>query len=221
MALRIIVHGFWLEDINGHAIQSFPFLLLLKPVETTGTMLLLLGFLAAVIIPLHGDESFQYVNQGYSGETVYNTVNINKEYKIAVVNVYSGRQTSNAVFDYKQNIVAYHMPYRGICIIAQMDINKFPGLGIFEDFIHSKREKKKELEELRHDYFITNQQVDNLAQFGSAVQGLCWGVPTYWARQYAPPPRPVARPQGVGAEGCAGIHLLFIHVGLCAGFHLF
>ncbi|XP_072254920.1 gastrokine-2-like [Pyxicephalus adspersus] len=183
---------------------------------TMGIMLLLLGFLAAFINPLQGDESFQYVNNGYNGETLYHTVNINQQVNIAVFNVYAGQQTSNAVFDYKQNIVAYHMPYKGICVVAHMDINKFPDLGIFEDLIHTKREKKKELEELKKDYFVTNQQVYDLAQFGSAVQGLCWGVPTYWAREYAVPPQT----QGVGAQGCAGIHFLFIHVGLCGGFHL-
>ncbi|XP_040201837.1 gastrokine-1-like [Rana temporaria] len=181
-----------------------------------GTMLLLLGFLAVFVNPLQGDETFQYVNNGYNGETVYHTVNINQQYKIAVFNVYSGRQTSNAVFDYKQNIVAYHMPYRGICILAHMDIDTFPGLGIFEDMMH-KREQKKELEELKKQYFITNQQIYDLAQYGSAVQGLCWGVPTYLAREFTPPPQ--KHGQGVGAQGCAGIHFLFIHVGLCGGIH--
>ncbi|XP_018409907.1 PREDICTED: gastrokine-1-like [Nanorana parkeri] len=182
-----------------------------------GTMLLLLGLLAVFVNPLQGDESFQYVNNGYNGETVYHTVNINEQVKVAVFNVYSGRETSNAVFDYSQNIVAYHMPYRGVCVLAHMDINTFPGLGLLEELIHTKREKKKELEDLKKHYFVTNQQVNDLAQYGSAVQGLCWGIPTYWAREYAAPPQR----QGEGAQGCAGIHFLFIHVGLCAGFHLF
>ncbi|XP_075062010.1 gastrokine-2-like [Mixophyes fleayi] len=178
-----------------------------------GTMLLLLGLLAVFIIPLQGDESFQYMNTGYNGERVYHTVTINEH--VAVFNVYSGRQTSNAVFDYKQNIVAYHMPYRGICVVAHMDIDKFPGLGRLEELIHTKREKKKELEDLVKHYVVTNQQVSDLSQFGNAVEGLCWGIPTYWAQENA-------SPRGTpGAEGCARIHLLFIHVGLCAGFHLF
>ncbi|KAM9311962.1 gastrokine-2-like [Gastrophryne carolinensis] len=180
------------------------------------TMLLIFGFLAFFINPLWGDESFQFVNQGFNGETVYHTVNIYQENNIAVFNAFSGSQTSNAVFDYSQNIVAYHMPYRGYCVLAHMDINTFPGLGIFEDLIHTKREKKKELEELEKNYFVTNQQVTNLAQYGSAVQGLCWGVPTYWAREYAIPPQKKV----YGAGGCAGVHLLFIHIGLCGGIQL-
>ncbi|XP_063786419.1 gastrokine-1-like isoform X1 [Pseudophryne corroboree] len=180
-----------------------------------GAMLLLLGALAIFINPLHGDEAFQYMNTGCNGETVYHTVNINEQIKIAVFNVYSGRQTSNAVFDYSQNIVAYHMPYRGICVVAHMDIATFPDLGRLEALIHTKRDREKDLEDLHKHYFVTNQQVNDLAQFGNAVQGLCWGIPTYWAREYATPR------EGLGAQGCAGIHFLFIHVGLCAGFHLF
>ncbi|XP_053319993.1 gastrokine-2-like [Spea bombifrons] len=180
------------------------------------TMILLVALLGVFINPLWADESYQYINQEENGETVYHTVNVNEQVKIVVFNVYAGRQTSNAVFDYNQNIIAYHMPYRGICILAHMDINKFPHLGIFEDFIHSKREKKKELAELRKHYEVTDQVVTNLAQYGGAVEGLCWGIPTYWATEYASP-----RTKGIGASGCAGIKFLFIHVGLCGGIHLF
>ncbi|XP_063301648.1 gastrokine-1-like [Pelobates fuscus] len=182
------------------------------------TMFLLAALLAVFINPLQAQETYQYINRGYNGETVYNTVDVHEEVKIAVVNAYSGRGTSHAVFDYNQNIIAYHLPYRGICVLAHMDINTFPLLGRFQEFIHSRREKKKELEEIRKHYEVTNQLVMNLSQFGGAVEGLCWGVPTYWAREYPSLPRVNT---GIGASGCLGVHLCFIHVGLCGGFHLF
>ncbi|KAM8974013.1 gastrokine-2-like [Pelodytes ibericus] len=177
-------------------------------------MIVLVALLGVFINPLQADESYQYINQGYNGQPAYHTVNINEQVKVVVFNMYSGRQTSNAVFDYKQNIIAYHMPYRGICILAHMDINTFPGLGIFERFIHTKREQKKELAELEKHYEVTEQLVPNLSQYGGAVEGLCWGVPTYWAQEKTSPRT------GLGAEGCAGLKFLFIHVGLCGGIHL-
>ncbi|KAM4036552.1 gastrokine-3-like [Anomaloglossus baeobatrachus] len=179
-----------------------------------GAVFLLLGFLAFFINPLHGDEAFQYLGTGYNGENEYHTVNINEQVKVVVFNVYSGRQSANAVFDYSQNIVAYHMPYKGICILAHMDIATFPGLGRINEWIHTKREQKKDLEELRKHYFVSNEQVYDLAQYGNAVQSLCWEVPTYWAREDSSPKA------GFGAGGCARIHLFCLHIGLCGGFHL-
>ncbi|OCT86661.1 gastrokine-3 [Xenopus laevis] len=178
-------------------------------------LILIVAFLGIFVNTLRADEAYQYYEKGCNGETVYHTVNINEQVKIVVFNIYSGKQMSNAVFDYRQNIIAYHMPYRGICIIAHMDIATFPDLGIFQRFVQTKRERKEEISRLLKHYEVTNQQVTDLYQFGSAVQGLCWGIPTYWARE-DPKPRRV-----FGAEGCAGIKFLFIHVGLCAGFHLF
>ncbi|XP_002935354.1 gastrokine-1 [Xenopus tropicalis] len=180
-----------------------------------GAMILLVALLGVFIHPLLADESYQYAEQGSNGVTVYHTVNINEQVKVVVFNVYSGKQSANAVFDYSQNIIAYHMPYRGICVIAHMDIATFPSLGIFNKFIHTKRERQKELNKLLKHYEISNQQVGDLSQFGRAVDGLCWGVPTYWAIEKSRPRT------GFGADGCAGIHFLFIHVGMCAGFHLF
>ncbi|MEE6479140.1 hypothetical protein FKM82_012146 [Ascaphus truei] len=178
-------------------------------------IILLAAFLGVFLSPLQADESFQLINSGNNGATIYQTVNINRQVNIAVFNVYAGRQTSNAVFDYNQNIIAYHMPYRGICIVARMDINTFPGLGRLEELIHTRREMKKELDTLRKHYEVTNQQVTDMSQFGGAVEGLCWGIPTYWAREY-PKPRSL-----IGAGGCAGVKFLFLEVGLCGGFHLF
>ncbi|XP_056427385.1 gastrokine-2-like [Hyla sarda] len=179
-----------------------------------GIMLLLLGFLSVFINPLQGDESFQYYGTGDNGENEYHTVTVNEQVKVAVVNVYSGRQSANAIFDYSQNIVAYHMPYKGICVLAHMDIATFPHLGFINEWIHTKREQKKELEELRKHYFVTNQMVYDLGHFGNAVRSLCWGVPTYWAREYPRPQR------NFGASACAGIHFFFIRIGLCGGFSL-
>ncbi|KAG9488891.1 hypothetical protein GDO78_005084 [Eleutherodactylus coqui] len=176
--------------------------------------MLLLGLFALFVNPLFADEAFQFVGQGYNGEREYHTVNINEQVKVVVLNVYSGAQSANAVFDYSQNIVAYQMPYKGICVLAHMDIATFPGLGRINEWIHTKREQKKDLEELHKHYFVTNQQVNDIAMYGNAVESLCWGIPTYWAREYNTPR------EELGAEGCAGIHLFCLRIGLCAGFHL-
>ncbi|KAG8440905.1 hypothetical protein GDO86_006584, partial [Hymenochirus boettgeri] len=176
--------------------------------------ILVLALLGILINPLLADDSYQYMESGENGVSVYHTVNVNEQVKVVVFNVYSGKQSANAVFDYSQNIIAYHMPYKGICVIAHMDIARFPSLGFFNKFIHTKREKKKELAKLLKNYDITDEQVSDLSQFGHAVDGLCWGIPTYWAEENYQPRREF------GAGGCAGIKFLFIHVGLCGGIHL-
>ncbi|KAG8440906.1 hypothetical protein GDO86_006585, partial [Hymenochirus boettgeri] len=177
--------------------------------------ILLVAFLGIFVNSLRADEAYQYSETGCKGETIYHTVNIDEKIKVVVINVYSGKHLSHAVFDYSQNIIVYNMPYRGICVIAHMDIETFPALGIFERFIQSNRERRNELARLLRNYEVTNEQVSDLSQFGGAIEGLCTGIPTYWARE-EPKPRRV-----FGVEGCAGIRFLFIHVGLCAGFHLF
>ncbi|XP_078522792.1 gastrokine-1-like [Lissotriton helveticus] len=177
----------------------------------------LVGVLLGVFLaPVLADDSIQVINQGNDGGNVYQTVNINQQVNVAVFNIYSGRSTSNVVLDYNQNIIAYHMPYKGICIVAHMHLSSFPALGRFEEFIHSRRDLKKDLKALRKHYQITNNQVNNLAQFGGAIQGLCWGIPTYWAVEYQPP-----QPLEIGAGGCAGARFLFLEIGLCGGIHLF
>ncbi|XP_078522793.1 gastrokine-1-like [Lissotriton helveticus] len=173
---------------------------------------LLGAFLATAL----ADEGIQIINQGNDGGSVYQTVNINREVNVVNMNVYSGRHTSNVVLDYSQNIIAYHMPYKGICVVARMHLSSFPSLGRFEEFIHSRRDLKKDLQALRKHYQITNEQVTNMAQFTGAVRGLCWGVPTYWAVEYEPRQR-----LDIGAGGCAGAKFLFLEIGLCGGIHLF
>ncbi|XP_069476349.1 gastrokine-2-like [Ambystoma mexicanum] len=161
-------------------------------------------------------KAIQIINQGNDGGNVYQTVNVNQQTNVAVFNIYAGRRTSNVILDYNQNIIAYHMPYKGICVVAHMHLSSFPGLGRFEEFIHSKRDLKKDLEALRKHYQITNNQVNNLAQFGGAIQGLCWDVPTYWAVEYEQPQSPE-----IGGGGCAGARFLFLEINLCGGIHLF
>ncbi|XP_029457644.1 gastrokine-2-like [Rhinatrema bivittatum] len=178
--------------------------------------IILVGLLLGIFLTSSSaDEAIQIINKGNDGGSVYQTVNINKQVNVAVFNVYSGKQSSNAVFDYNQGIIAYHMPYKGICILARMNRNTFPGLDDFEAMVHNRRAMQKELRALKKHYEITSSVITNLSQFSGAIQGMCWGIPTYWATEYE-------RPRSlIGADGCAGVKFLFLDVGLCGGFHLF
>nr|XP_033803737.1 gastrokine-1-like [Geotrypetes seraphini] len=176
----------------------------------------LVGFLLGIFLtPSSADEAIQIINKGDDGGSVYQTVNINKQVNVAVFNLYSGRHSSNAVFDYNQGIIAYHVPYKGICILARMDKKTFPGLGDFETMVHDKREMRKELRALRKHYEITSSMIPNLSEFSGAIQGMCWGLPTYWATEYERP-RPL-----IDASGCSGLKFLFLEVGLCGDIRLF
>nr|XP_048684991.1 gastrokine-2-like [Caretta caretta] len=163
------------------------------------------------VILLIQANNIQLINQGNHGGTAYQTVNINHDVNVAIFNIYSGAHSSNAIFNYNHGIIAYHMPYRKICVVSRMNKATFPTLNQLEDMVNNQRD----LNSLYRSYGISRNCVTNVAGLGAPIQAACRGLSTYWATEYD-------RPQKVlSGTGCIGVKLLILDVNLCGSLKLF
>ncbi|CAM4631014.1 unnamed protein product [Lepidochelys kempii] len=175
------------------------------------TLILLLVFLGIFMNPVFASNNIQLINQGNHGGTVYQTVNINHDVNVAIFNIYSGAHSSNAIFNYNHGIIAYHMPYKKICVVSRMNRATFPTLNQLEDMVNNQRD----LNSLYRSYGISRNCVTNVAGLGAPIQAACRGLSTYWATEYD-------RPQKVlSGTGCIGVKLLILDVNLCGSLKLF
>ncbi|TFJ99742.1 EGF-like module-containing mucin-like hormone receptor-like 3 [Platysternon megacephalum] len=173
--------------------------------------ILLLVLLGIFMNPVFASNNIQLINQGNDGGTVYQTVNINHDVNVATFNIYSGAHSSNAIFDYDHGIIAYHMPYKKICVVSRMNRATFPTLNQLEDMVNNQRD----LNSLHRSYGISRNYVRNVAGLGAPIQATCGGLSTYWATEYD-------RPQNLlSGTGCVGVKLLILDVNLCGGLKLF
>nr|XP_023961366.2 gastrokine-2-like [Chrysemys picta bellii] len=173
--------------------------------------ILLLIVLGIFMNPGFASNNIQLINQGNDGGTVYQTVNINYDVNVATFNIYSGAHSSNAIFDYDHGIIAYHMPYKKICVVSRMNRATFPTLNQLEDMVNNQRD----LNSLHRSYGISHNYVRNVAGLGAPIQATCEGLSTYWATEYD-------RPQNLlSGIGCVGVKLLILDVNLCGGRKLF
>ncbi|XP_066495400.1 gastrokine-2-like [Tiliqua scincoides] len=156
-------------------------------------------------------DSIQLVNKDNNGGTVYQTVNINHNINVAAFNMYSGMQSTNTIVDYNSGIIAYHMPYKRLCVVSRMNRSTFPTISQLGDMVH----EGQSLHPLHRSYGISRVLVTNMAQLGKPTEAICGGLNTYWATEY-PRPRPAA-----GGRGCAEVKLLILDVNLCGGISLF
>ncbi|XP_074837877.1 gastrokine-1-like [Carettochelys insculpta] len=129
--------------------------------------------------PAFGSNDVQVINKGNDGGTVYQKVNINHSVNIATFNIYSGAHSSNAIFGYGHGIIAYHMPYKKICVVSKVNRETFPTLNQPEDMINNQRD----LNFLHQSHGISCNYVRNLAVLGVPIQATREGLSTYWATE--------------------------------------
>ncbi|XP_075766875.1 gastrokine-2-like [Pelodiscus sinensis] len=161
--------------------------------------------------PAFANNVVQLINKGNDGGTVYQTVNINHDVNIVTFNVYSGAHSSNAIFDYDHGIVAYHVPYKKMCVVSKMNRVTFPTLNQLEDMVNNQRG----LNSLHRSYGISLNYVRNVAGLGAPIWATCKGLSTFWATEYDRPQRVLS------GTVCMGVKLLTLDVNLCGGVMLF
>nr|XP_060643753.1 gastrokine-1-like [Anolis sagrei ordinatus] len=175
------------------------------------TLIFAVAFLGLLTDSVSASNAIQLINKGNDGSTVYQTVNINHHTNVAAFNIYSGPHSSNAIVDYNSGMIAYHMPYKRICVVSRMNRNNFPNISQLDQMTH----QGQSIHSISRSYGISRQLVSNMATLGAPIQAICSGLTTYWATEYARPP-PL-----VGGRACAGINLLILNVNLCGGISLF
>ncbi|XP_062995524.1 gastrokine-1-like [Elgaria multicarinata webbii] len=171
--------------------------------------ILAVAFLGLLTNTSFANNAVQLINKGNNGGTVYQTVNINHNINVAAFNIYSGMHSTNAIVDYNNGLIVYHMPYKRTCVVSRMNRQTFPSLSQLDDMIH----EGQPLHSLHRNYQISRTLIRNIASLGGPIQAICGGLNTYWATE--------SQSEFVSGGGCAGVRLLFLDVNLCGGISLF
>ncbi|KAG9488888.1 hypothetical protein GDO78_005081, partial [Eleutherodactylus coqui] len=148
-------------------------------------------------------------NRGNDGGNVHQTVNIDNHDQVANINQYNGWRSWHSIWDYGNGFFAARLMSTRACVVSRMNRNAVPSL---EELRKSTQEAPKANAPPPRTltYTVTQTRVKNVKQFGSHIESLCKGVPTFYAQET----------QGAGLfvnmEGCTDLGILrFLGISLC------
>ncbi|XP_020840872.1 gastrokine-2 [Phascolarctos cinereus] len=176
----------------------------------------LLALLAIFYTQTLGYEVVNYISSTSNGSLAQETVQIENEKNVAIINIHEGKCSSTTIFDYKHGYIASRLLSRRACYIMKMDHVDIPALDELKRYIYERQEMQNmfspkytwvKYNPIRS--LLTN--IDWLL-FGSPIENLCKHVSLYKAE--------VAKTK-TGAKGCAKVGLLgILHIGICADLSL-
>ncbi|KAM3925702.1 gastrokine-1-like isoform 2-T2 [Leptodactylus fuscus] len=165
--------------------------------------------LAAVLGVVFATDNIDINNSGNEGGNVHQTVNIDNHDNIANINQYNGWHSWNSIWDYNRGLFAARLVSRRACVVSRMNRNMVPSLAELskasQEKVNPNAPPPRTL-----TYTVSQTKVKNVAQFGSHIEALCKGVPTFYAQET----------QGAGLfvnlHGCTNLGLLrFLGISLC------
>ncbi|XP_076990558.1 gastrokine-2 [Tamandua tetradactyla] len=181
-------------------------------------LVVLLVVLAIFGTQSHGHEVYNIFNPTNNGGNVQETVTIDNEKNIAIVNIHSGSCSSTTIFDYKHGYIASRVFSRRACFILKMDYQTIPALDQLKRYIYERQALNKIFS---HDYtWVKYNPLQSLITdvkwflFGSPIEQLCKHIPLYKGEV-------VEKKHGVGVGGCAKAGLLgILGISICADVHV-
>ncbi|XP_051831408.1 gastrokine-2 [Antechinus flavipes] len=178
------------------------------------THVFLLAVLAIFCTRALGYEVFNYLNPANNGGQ--ETVQIENEKNIAIINVNAGKCSSTTIFDYKHGYVASRLLSRRACYIMKMDHESIPALDELKRYAFERQEMQSMFSP-KYTWVKYNPIQSLLTDidwflFGSPIEKLCKHIPLYKGE--------VVKEKS-GAKGCAKVGVLgILHIGICADIHL-
>uniref|UniRef100_A0A8C5M9F6 BRICHOS domain-containing protein n=1 Tax=Leptobrachium leishanense TaxID=445787 RepID=A0A8C5M9F6_9ANUR len=121
-------------------------------------------------------------NQGNTGTNVHQTVNIDNHDNVANVNQFNGWNSWNSVWDYNRGLFAARLMSRRACVVSRMNRNVVPSLAQLSKVTQEKPNPNAPPPRSL-TYAVSQTRVMNVAQFGSHIEALCKGVPTFFAQE--------------------------------------
>ncbi|XP_003793495.1 gastrokine-2 [Otolemur garnettii] len=185
-------------------------------------MKILVAFLVVLAvfgIQSHGSEVYNIISPSNNGVNVQETVSIDNEKNLAIVNVHAGTCSSTTIFDYKHGYIASRVFSRRACYILKMNHQSIPALDALQRYIYEKQALKNMFSD-KYTWVKYNplealiKDVDWFL-FGSPIEKLCKDIPLYKAEV-------VEKQTGkVGAGGCAKVGLLgILGISICGDVHI-
>ncbi|XP_063786441.1 gastrokine-1-like [Pseudophryne corroboree] len=165
--------------------------------------------LAALLGVSLATDNIEINNQGNDGGSVHQTVNIDNHDNIANVNQYNGWHSWNSIWDYNRGLFAARLMSKRACVVSRMNRNVVPSLAELSKVSQEKQDPNAPPPQSLM-YTVSQTRVKNVAQFGTHIEALCKGVPTFYAQEM----------QGAGLfvnlQGCTDLGILrFLGISLC------
>ncbi|XP_012605506.1 gastrokine-2 [Microcebus murinus] len=185
-------------------------------------MKILVAFLVVLAvfgIQSHGYEVFNIISPSSNGGNVQETVSIDNEKNVAIVNIHAGSCSSTTIFDYKHGYIASRVLSRRACFILKMNHKAIPALDTLQRYIY----EKQALNNLYSNKYtwVKYNPVEALVTdmdwflFGSPIKNLCEHIPLYKGEVVE------KQRENTGAGGCAKVGLLgILGISLCADIHI-
>uniref|UniRef100_A0A4X2L0E3 Gastrokine-2 n=1 Tax=Vombatus ursinus TaxID=29139 RepID=A0A4X2L0E3_VOMUR len=130
-------------------------------------------------------QIINYMSPTNNGVSVQETVQIENEKNVAIINVHEGKCSSTTVFDYKHGYVASRLLSRRACYIMKMDHANIPALDELKRYIYETQEMQNMFSP-KYTWVKYNPIQSLLTNidwflFGSPIENLCKHVPLYKA----------------------------------------
>ncbi|XP_019665065.1 gastrokine-2 [Ailuropoda melanoleuca] len=180
-------------------------------------MKILVVFLALAIFGTqsHGYEVFNIISPNSNGGNLQETVTIDNQKNIAIVNIHAGSCSSTTIFDYKHGYIASRVLSRRACYILKMDHKAIPALDELKRYIYEKQAMKNMYSDkyfwVKYNPLQSMMIHTDWLLFGSPIRQLCSHVPLYKGEV-------VDKLDNVSAGVCSKAGLLGIFgISICAG----
>ncbi|XP_036986781.2 gastrokine-2 [Artibeus jamaicensis] len=177
-------------------------------------LVLFLVVLATFGTQSYGFEVYNIISPNNNGGNIQETVTIDSEKNVAIVNIHAGRCSSTTVFDYKHDYIASRMFSRRACYILKMDHKSIPALDQLRRYIYEMQTLNTMLSN-KYTWVKYNPLQSLITDlkwlvFGSPIEQLCRNVPLYKGEV-------IEKTHDIGAQGCAKAGILGIFgISICA-----
>ncbi|XP_054449492.1 gastrokine-2 [Pteronotus mesoamericanus] len=181
-------------------------------------LVLCLVVLATFGTQSYGFEVYNIISPNNNGGNTQETVTIDNEKNVAIVNVHAGSCSSTTVFDYKHGYIASRMLSRRACYILKMNHEAIPALDQLKRYIY-ERQALKTMFSNKYTWVKYNPLQSLITDvkwflFGSPIEQLCKHIPLYKGEV-------IEKTHNIGAQGCAKAGLLGIFgISICADVHV-
>ncbi|XP_044118396.1 gastrokine-2 [Neovison vison] len=131
----------------------------------------------------HGYEVYNIIGPSKNGGNLQETVTIDNQKNIAIINIHSGSCSSTTIFDYKHGYIASRLLSRRACYILKMDHKAIPALDKLERYIYEKQAMKNMYSDKY--FWVKYSPLQSLIMdidwflVGSPIRHLCSHIPLY------------------------------------------
>ncbi|XP_038405475.1 gastrokine-2 [Canis lupus baileyi] len=162
----------------------------------------------------HGYEVYNIISPNNNGGNLQETVSIDNQKNIAIVNVHAGSCSSTTIFDYKHGYIASRVLSRRACYILKMNHKAIPSLDQLKRYTY----EKQAMQSIFSDKYlwVKYNPLQSLIMhidwflFGSPIKELCSHVPLYKGEVFE-------KPHTVGTGVCSKVGFLGIFgLSICA-----